>query len=91
MKHEIDIQEQYICDECGYSSPVANERCPDCGSTMTSLNDDTSKKGKGKSENDEDYDEEMDSGATSSLEDLQSKEQEESDEDYKKDTFGEDQ
>ena len=89
MKQEFDVQEQFICDECGYVSPVANERCPDCGSTMTSLSDDASKKRRKDDGEDDEFSDDIDA-PTSSLEDLQTKEQEESDEEYRNDTYGED-
>jgi predicted ATP-dependent serine protease len=81
--------EQYICDECGYTSPIANDRCPDCGSAMSALHDEKPKAKVLDGESEEDLAEEgLDSDAPKSLEALQNEEQEESDQEYQKDTYG---
>ena len=89
MTQDFPADEQYICDECGYTSPVANERCPDCGSMMSALHDEKPKAKIMAGEGEEDLAEEAvnDDGA-SSLEDLQSKEREESDNEHQNDTYG---
>jgi len=81
--------EQYICDECGYTSPVANERCPDCGSPMSALHAEKTKTKVAAGDGDEDLSDDtgIDDGS-SSLEDLQKQEQEESDKEYAADSFG---
>lgn len=81
--------EHYICDECGYTSPVANERCPDCGSVMSALHEEKPKAKVLSGESEEDIvEDETAADGSSSLEALQSKEQEESDKEYQNDTFG---
>ncbi len=81
--------EQYICDECGYTSPVANERCPDCGSAMSALHDEKPKAQVLSGEDEDDSTEEgTDADGASSLEALQNEEQEESDKEYQNDTYG---
>lgn len=83
--------EQYICDECGYTSPIANERCPDCGAAMSALHDEKPKAKvmTGESEADLADDEAplAEDGSTS-LEALAEKEQKESDSDYASDAYG---
>ena len=82
------VDEQYICDECGYTSPIANERCPDCGSAMSALHDEKPKAKALDGESEEDLAEEgMDSEAPKSLETLQNEEQEESDKEYQNETY----
>jgi len=81
--------EQYLCDECGYTSPVANEHCPDCGSLMSALHEEKPKAKVESGESDEELTEDStDADGASSLEALQSKEQEESDQEYQHDAFG---
>ena len=85
----ISSDQQYICDECGYISPVANEHCPDCGSPMSALHDEKPKVQVTSGEHEADNaEEETAADGSSSLEALQSKEQEESDKEYQQDTFG---
>jgi len=65
--------EEYICENCGFTSPVPNDSCPECGGKMSSLD--------GKQAQTDDSDEYADQNAadgTESLEDL--REQEELDE-----------
>lgn len=88
-KDIITTDEQYICDECGFTSPIANDRCPDCGSAMSALHDEKPKAKTVDGESEEDLAEEsMDSEAPKSLEALQNEEQEESDKEYQQDTYG---
>ncbi len=85
----IHTDEQYICDECGYTSPVANERCPDCGSAMSALHDEKPKAKVMAGESEEDLSEEtMDADSPKSLQALAEEEQEESDKEYQNDTYG---
>lgn len=83
----------YVCESCGHSTPVDGISCPECEGKMVVYNDKTEP-------NYEDLeDEELDSTVdlaagdefgTESLEDLASKEQQESDQDYMSDILGED-
>ena len=90
MQHDlINTDEQYICDECGYTSPVANERCPDCGSAMSALHDEKPRAKVISGESEEDLSEEtMDADSPKSLQALAEEEQEEPDKEYQNDTYG---
>ena len=81
--------EQYICDECGYTSPVANEHCPDCGALMSALHDEKPKAKVMAGESDADLaDETTNEDGATSLEALQKEEAEEADKEYQNDAFG---
>ena len=81
--------EQYICDECGYTSPVANERCPDCGSAMSALHDEKPKTKVAVGDADEDLSDDTGSeDGTASLQAEAEKELSESDREYAADSFG---
>ena len=93
MSHDIpQSDEQYICDNCGYTSPIANDRCPECGSMMSALHDEKPKARVMTGENEEDL-AEGETGAsehedgTLSLDDLQ-KQEFETDGAETPDTFG---
>lgn len=90
MQQDLNTSdEHYICDECGYTSPVANERCPDCGSMMSALHDEKPKAKVISGESEEDLSEEtMDADSPKSLQALAEEEQEESDKEYQNDTYG---
>lgn len=32
---EMDLTEDYICEQCGLTTPVPNETCPSCGAPMS--------------------------------------------------------
>lgn len=68
--------EQYICDECGFVSPVHNDHCPECGAPIAAL--DGIEAHKEKIAGDDLADAEFNTDGTESLEKL--KEQEDSDE-----------
>lgn len=87
MASELSPDEQYICDQCGYTSPVANEHCPDCGAPISALHDEKPKT-KVAVDDDEIIDEAVAEDGSSSLEALQSKEQDESDKEYAADSYG---
>ncbi len=80
--------EEYMCDECGNTTPIPNDNCPVCGGKMSPLHEDDSKK-----KNFEDDDLENDDFSDlhdgigedtgeESLETLRAEEEDESEEDY---------
>ncbi len=85
MTTEQVVDQEFICEDCGNTTPIPNEICSSCGGHMISL-DAKPKKGEA-AEGDEDADilgisdtEEVgDSSTVESLEDLQAKEAEEDD------------
>jgi len=32
----MNLEEDYICDQCGLTTPVPNDHCPSCGAPMAS-------------------------------------------------------
>jgi hypothetical protein len=78
MTKDKDITEsidQYFCENCGFTSAVENEHCPECSGKMIGLED---------SEDMDDMDEEgsLNQDGSESLESLASSEYEEDDADY---------
>jgi rubrerythrin len=77
MTKDITNHDLYMCDECGNTTPIADDVCAVCGGKMSSLNGDDSRERDSLAENENGDSEE-------SLESLREKEAEESDEDYHK-------
>lgn len=32
--NEVDLTEDFLCESCGFTSPVSNDTCPQCGGAM---------------------------------------------------------
>lgn len=83
--NDATATQEYICDECGNTTPIPNEHCPVCGAPMTALGSTTPATKKRVVEGDDDDD--IDGTAYNedgmeSLEQLKAKESEEDDEPY---------
>ena len=74
-----DHTEEYICNNCGYTSPVANDACPECKSPMAKLDDGEAHRGTSTQEGDEVDDSHYNSDGMESLEALRAKEDSEDD------------
>lgn len=88
------IVEEYLCAECGTTTPVPNETCPNCGGPMTSLGQEEKPKTDEDSEtpgNDDSLAGVTDDGSDGtplSLEALQEEEGEDDRKEYEEDNFG---
>lgn len=79
----------FICEDCGQTTPIVGETCPNCGGKLVNFDGDEHEP-----DSDELDDEKLENGLTDteaptqSLEDLAKKEFEEDDEDYRVHTLG---
>jgi len=92
MTQDLNLSdEQYICEECGNTSPVANDHCSNCGAPMSALHDEKPKAKVLAGESEDDLSDETvsesEDGSTS-LEALADEEEKESQAEYNADTFG---
>jgi len=72
--------EEYVCNKCGFISPVPNERCPECDSPMSAVDSPEPQRESG---TDQATDEtELNSDGTESLEGLREKEEQEDEPGY---------
>lgn len=89
------LQEEYMCAACGFTTPVPNDACPSCGAQMDSLGP-AAPVADESEESDDPHDinltdEQIAAGnedGTESLEALQEKEGEEDRAEYEHDSFG---
>lgn len=90
MNKDSGTQERYVCEECGADTLVPNEHCPNCGAPMSALHDESKSKPATETNDDDLTDDTITAGESSSLEDLQEKERAEDEDEYRKDTYGDD-
>lgn len=38
MKSDQSADQEYACEDCGFTSPLTNDVCPSCSGRMTALN-----------------------------------------------------
>lgn len=78
--------EEYICEECGNTTPVPNDFCPSCGSPMTPLHATPDKAKPEEEEDDNDFSKLHDGigeeTGEESLEALRADEEKESEDEY---------
>ena len=80
----------FVCESCGQTTPIDNEECSNCGGKMVVFNDNVEPKPENLKDEDLDSNTGMDNPTdvgVQSLEDLADKEQEESDEEYKHNSY----
>ncbi len=86
-----DVAKLFICEDCGQTTPIVGESCPNCGGRLVNFDGDEHEPS-----DDELGDDSLEKGitdteaGTQSLEALASKEYEEDDEDYRVHSYGND-
>lgn len=90
MTKDFGTQERYVCEECGFDTVVVNERCPNCNALMSALHEQPKAKPSSETDDEELKDDTFDVGGSVSLQEEAEKEQDESDREYRSDTFGDD-
>ncbi|MBI4948446.1 hypothetical protein HY844_02750 [Candidatus Berkelbacteria bacterium] len=90
---KAELQEDYVCENCGYTSPTQNAVCPDCGLPMKTFSPEKAAEGDEELVND-DFSDLINTGddmsSPLSLEQLQSDEEEEELKSYSNDSYGDD-
>lgn len=86
MEENISNTDEYMCEDCGHTTTIQGDACPECGGKLQSF----SEAMKEEVEEDElDYDpEKFNADGGESLEALREEEESEALEDYHKDAFG---
>lgn len=87
---KADLQEDFVCENCGYTSPTENSVCPDCGLAMKTFAPEKTVKDDEELLSDDFSDlsnKEDDLTSPLSLEQLQSEEEEEELKNYSRDSF----
>lgn len=92
---QADLQEDFLCEKCGFTSPVPNDNCPECGSPMSGFGGPKAgaKPAGATEEKEEAFDDlsnvnESDDGSPLSLEALQEEENEDDRKSYEQDSYG---
>lgn len=75
MENTSPVDQEFACEDCGFTSPLTNDVCPNCSGRMTALDASPQAKGDGSSDEATDVVDAVDAeGGALSLESLQEQE-----------------